>query len=237
MARHDRRGRSNKGPPFAQLYHWIRRTDAWRSLNPYARLLYIELRAKYDGTNNGAIPMAYREAQDLLGCSNKPMPGAFAELQDRGFIVAAQRGSFDWKAHVRGEGRATTWRLTELPQDYPQRELATLDFKGWKKTRHAQSVPDARPKRATKTDMARRQRTNGTPRAGHSGDVDPVDGTPRAGTSISTISVQVPADGEQPDAQPIQRASASGLPHDEPLQISQALMNTSLYRRAREHGR
>ena len=48
-----RRQKIAGGPPFTQIYHWLRKTDAWRSLGPYARLLYIELRAKYSGTNNG----------------------------------------------------------------------------------------------------------------------------------------------------------------------------------------
>ena len=187
-----RRQKIAGGPPFTQIYHWLRKTDAWRSLGPYARLLYIELRAKYSGTNNGQIPMSYREAQDLLGCSNKPIPAAFAELQDRGFIVATQKASFSWKAHMRGEARATIWRLTELPQDFPIREQPTLDFKKWQpskiKTRHAESVRNARRERAISETMARPKRANGTPKAGHFDPNALHNGTLKAGTSISTIS-------------------------------------------------
>ncbi len=176
-----------------QLYHWVRKTEAWRSLSPYARLLYVEIRAKYNGTNNGDISMSYREAQELLGCSNKPVPVAFAELQDRGFIVAIQKGTFNWKTRFGGAGRATTWRMTELPADYPERGLgASYEFKTWtppeNKTRHAKSVRDARQKRAIPADMARKKRAYGTPKAGHFAKNAVQHGTLKAGTSISTIS-------------------------------------------------
>jgi hypothetical protein len=188
----DRKGRSKGGLPFVQLYHWLRKTPAWLSLSPYAKLLYIEMRAKYNGTNNGDISMSYREAEELVGCSNKPIPGAFRELQDRGFIIPVQKGAFTWKVRFQGSGRATTWRLTELSQDIPERAIATLDFKKWQpsenKTRHAESGPYARPGRAISDAMTRPKRANGTPRAGHIDENAVQHGTPRAGTSISTIS-------------------------------------------------
>jgi hypothetical protein len=185
----DRKGRSKGGPAYVQLYHWIRKTDAWHSLNVYARCLYVEIRGRYNGSNNGDIPMSFRDAQELLGCSNKPLPEAFRQLQDRGFIVPVQKGAFTWKVRFHGSGRATTWRLTELPADYPERCLTpTYDFKTWKpdpenKTRHAESIPIARPKRTMNDVIARPKRTNGTPRAYHNGHSGDPHGTPRAGTS------------------------------------------------------
>lgn len=194
MSKSDRKGRRMGGPAFVQLFHWIRQTDAWRSLSPFARLLYIEIRARYSGSNNGDISMSYREAEELLNCSNKPIPSAFRELQERGFIVAVHKGAFSWKVRFDGKGRATTWRLTELPSDYPERSLTpSYEFKAWKpdpenKTRHAKSGPDARQKRAIDADMARQKRANDTPKAGHNRHSGRVDGTPKAGTIISTIS-------------------------------------------------
>jgi hypothetical protein len=162
---HNNRERAKGGLPFVPLHHWFRKTDAWRSLGPYAKLLYIEMKARYDGSNNGFISYSYRQAEEDLGCSNKPVPGAFAELQKRGFIVAVQKGLFSWKVRFGEGGRATTWRLTELPQDYPERSLKpTHDFKNWvapqheNKTRHAKSEPDAPLKRAISEPMARPKR-------------------------------------------------------------------------------
>ena len=167
------RGDPNKPPEFVQLLNWVRKTEAWRSLKPWSRLLYIELRGKYNSRNNGDISMSYQEAEQLLGCSNKPIPNAFWELQDRGLIKAVQKGSFSWKVRFEGKGRATTWLLTE------------------KKTRHAKSGPDARQKRAIPADMARQKRAYGTPEAGHFEQNALHNGTPKAGTFISTISPQL----------------------------------------------
>ncbi len=197
MSRTHKRGRTG-GPAFTQLMHWVRKTEAWRSLNPYARLLYIELRAHYTGSNNGDISYSYRQAEADLNCSNKPIPGAFRELQDRGFIIPVQKGAFSWKARFGGAGRATTWLLTELPQDWPERGLApSYEFKSWEpketvenKTRHAKSGPNARLKRAISEPMARQKRAYGTPKAGHFDPNAVQHGTLKAGTSISTISPQ-----------------------------------------------
>ena len=79
------------------------------------------MRGRYNGSNNGNIVMSYREAQELLGCSNKPIPGAFRELQDRGFIKPNKKGSFSWKMRFDGTGRATTWILTSFVRTFPKR--------------------------------------------------------------------------------------------------------------------
>lgn len=172
---------------YVTLYHWFLGSDAWRSLGVYARALYIEIRARYNGSNNGEIPFSHREAQTLLGVSNKPIPAAFRELEDKGFIKPVRKGNFDWKVRFEGKGRATTWLLTELPQDWPERGLApTKDFMHWappeNKTRYAGGVPIARPKRTISDVMARSKRTNGTPKADHLGKSGGGNGTLSAGT-------------------------------------------------------
>lgn len=185
---HNSKGRGTGGPNFIQLHHWFLQSPAWRSLGVYARALYVEMRARYNGSNNGGIVMSHRDAQELLACSNKPIPGAFRELQEKGFIALSQRGSFAWKHSIEGKLRASTWTLTELSVDLPIRSgmPATKDFMRWqpeeKKSRPALSVPYARLKRTIDDEMARRERTVRTPRAYHSDENEPVDGTLRAGT-------------------------------------------------------
>lgn len=192
----DRRGRSRGGPAFVQLFHWVRQTDAWRSLSPWSRLLYIELRGRYSGTNNGDIPMSYREAAEILGCSNGPINVAFRELQGRGFIVPVHKGSFNWKVRFTGTGRATTWRLTELSADYPERSLTpSYEFKAWKaeaenKTRHQNLTPKASKSHAINDGMASKSHANGVKISRHSGGEGGVDGVKISRTSISTISPQ-----------------------------------------------
>ncbi|MCX5578563.1 hypothetical protein OSH12_09785, partial [Kaistia terrae] len=130
--KHDSRGRRPHGPPYVQLFHWIRLTEAWKSLAPYSRLLYIEIRGRFNGSNNGDISMSHREAAEILCCSGRPVNAGFKELEDRGFIRPVQRGSFGWKVRTGGKGRATIWRLTELPQDIPVYNAApSYEFKVW----------------------------------------------------------------------------------------------------------
>ena len=198
MSRTDRKGKRVGGPAFVQLYHWIRQTEAWRSLGPYSRLLYIEVRARYTGSNNGNISMSHREAAELLGCSNRPVLVAFQELQDRGFIVPVQKGSFSWKVRFGEGGRATTWRLSELPADWPERSLSpSMEFKSWtppepseNKTRCAKSIPMVCEKHTTDEGMVCKKHTYGVKKAHHSAQSEHADGVQKARTIRSTISLQ-----------------------------------------------
>lgn len=145
MAKHNNKGRSKGCPPYVQLFHWIRKTEAWRSLSPYPKLLYIEIRGRYNGSNNGGISFSVREAMEALGCTNKPAIKAFKDLEDRLLIKPVVKGAFDWKTRIGAEGRATTWLLTELPQDVPERSLVpSYDFKKW--------TPPEAPKKKTRVD-------------------------------------------------------------------------------------
>lgn len=184
MAKHDSRGRGS-GSPYIQLHRWFLDCDAWRSLNVYARCLYVEIKRRYNGKNNGAISMSYREAQELVGCSNKPIPAAFRDLIEKGFIKQERRGSF------KGTPFATTWILTELPQDEPERSLVpSKEFMSWKpdgrpakkKTPHAESVHATRLERTANLTTARLERAVSTPRAYSEGPFSTIPCTPRAGT-------------------------------------------------------
>lgn len=133
--RQDRRGRSEGDGHFFQMFEWFMKTTAWQSSTVYERSLYLEIKRRYNGRNNGDIPLSHREAEALLDCSNTAVEKAFKGLQIKGFIKPQQKGSFCWKTTKdgRSQGRATRWRLTELPQDLPLRELAggTKEFMRW----------------------------------------------------------------------------------------------------------
>lgn len=132
----DRRGRSTGEPAHVRLYKWFLKTEAWQACSVYERSLYVALKERYNGTNNGAIPMSYREAEIALGCSNKPIPAAFRGLEQKGFIRKQTLGSFHWKTLPTGEKgkRATEWILTEYPIDEPVRSVMppTKDFMKWR---------------------------------------------------------------------------------------------------------
>lgn len=154
-----RRREANDGHYF-QMFEWLMKTTAWRYASVYERSLYLELKRRYNGRNNGAIQLSHREGMELLGCSNSAIEAAFRGLKNKGFISVTEKGSFQWKANADGsrQPRSTRWRLTELPQDLPERVLSggTKDFVKW------------RPGNDEEKNTARSERANGPPTTDHS---------------------------------------------------------------------
>jgi hypothetical protein len=84
----DKRGRSRLGARFVKLEHWMLRTQAWRSLSPACRALYVELAQRYNGSNNGEISMSVREAAELVNIAKDTAGKSFHELERRGSSAA-----------------------------------------------------------------------------------------------------------------------------------------------------
>ena len=118
----ERRRRSYEGR-HVRLDHYLLKTPAWQSLNAVARVIYIEVKFRFNGSNNGRIPYSIREAADALGIGKSTAADAFKALQVCGFLVAERRGHFDRKMR-----HASEWRLTEamcnLTSNLPTKEFA-----------------------------------------------------------------------------------------------------------------
>src|SRR5262245_45075759 len=97
--------RRKGGPPFLQLYRFIKRSQAWHDLSLTARCLLIELLDRYNGINNGMIGLGVREAADALNCSKDTAARAFKELDDAKLVHPMKGG------HWMGK-RAAEWRIT-----------------------------------------------------------------------------------------------------------------------------
>jgi DNA-binding transcriptional MocR family regulator len=125
--RHNNTGRSTAESRHVRLYHWLMQTEAWRSLDATERAIYVEIASRYRGpeSNNGRIPYSVREAAAALHIGKATASRALRSLEDRGFIVATQRGAFSFKVR-----HATEWRLTEFPCDVTD-QLATKEFARW----------------------------------------------------------------------------------------------------------
>ncbi len=119
----NKKGRSKQRDRFVKLDHWLQDTEAWRSLRPAPRALYIELVKRYYGINNGEISLSVREAAGLLHVAKDTAGKAFKELEAKGFIRRNVCGSFNWKAK-----QATTWVLTNYEF---KEEPATKEFARW----------------------------------------------------------------------------------------------------------
>ncbi|TXH81192.1 MAG: hypothetical protein E6Q77_08665 [Rhizobium sp.] len=150
---------------FFQMHQWLLQSTAWRATNVYERALYMELKARYNGGNNGDIALSQREAESALNCSDKPVKTAFKALQEKGFIKVAQLGSFHWKKGGGPGGRSSRWILTEYPVDHPVKSLSPgRDFMRWKppemkKQRHDDSTPSVGRSHTMETGMVGRDHT------------------------------------------------------------------------------
>ncbi|MGU3420771.1 DUF6074 family protein [Methylobacterium sp. D54C] len=126
VSKNGHKGNGKKEPPHVRLYDWLTDSAAWLDLSTDARALYVLLKKKYRGMNNGRIILSVRQAAENLKVSKTSASKAFLELQVHGFIEVVILGGFD----SRKDGRATEWRLTEHPCDVAA-ELPTRRFMSW----------------------------------------------------------------------------------------------------------
>lgn len=119
--------KGDKLPQFTPMLHQTMDCEAWLALTPYSKALYpfMKRRAGYSGNSNGAVSCSVREAATYLGASVATAARALRELQRKGFIVAVRIG----RLGVSGEGKATTWRLTEMGT--PANPRPTKEYLSW----------------------------------------------------------------------------------------------------------
>ena len=80
-------------------------------MKPGPRALYVELKRRFNGSNNGAIILSHRDAAKALNVNRNTVGKMFQILKERGFIrlaVAPHLGPS-------GIGQASVWVLEELP--------------------------------------------------------------------------------------------------------------------------
>ncbi len=109
-----------------QLSEYLQKTQAWATLKPGPRALYIELKRRYNGYNNGRIVLSHREAAVALAVTRNTVGPWFAALQERGFI-AMTVGPYLGPS---GVGRSALWSLQELATE--DGEPATKGFLTWR---------------------------------------------------------------------------------------------------------
>jgi hypothetical protein len=112
---------------WVQLEHYLLATPAWRALSPNARALYVEVKRRYNGKNNGLISFSAREAGDVLNASHHTGARVLQELQEHGFLAVTEESNFDRKVKI-----AREYRLTEARDDRPGLEAPpTKEFARW----------------------------------------------------------------------------------------------------------
>jgi DNA-binding transcriptional ArsR family regulator len=93
---------------FLRLPYFNLKHPSWRSLSGAAVRVYLELRTRYNGVNNGDLSLALEEGARLLRMAKATVQRALKELEAKGFLKMHRQGR--WYGRL-----ATTWVLTDEP--------------------------------------------------------------------------------------------------------------------------
>lgn len=109
-----------------QLAEWVLSSEGWSCLKPGPRALYVELKRRFNGSNNGELFLSYRDAAHALNVNRKTIGSYFHALTEHGFIVQTQGHCLG----PSGVGQSGSYALTEYPLNG---RPATKEFMSFKK--------------------------------------------------------------------------------------------------------
>jgi DNA-binding HxlR family transcriptional regulator len=144
MAKRGRKALANgrsASDQYMTISYPMAQSEPWRSLSGAALKVWIELRTRFNGGNNGRLTLSLDEAARLLHMGKATVARALKELEAKGFAKMTRRGR--WYGRL-----ASEWAVTDKGiNGYPP----TNDWKHWQ---HAGSdrTPSI-PKRTQKTEI------------------------------------------------------------------------------------
>ena len=110
---------------FVKLTCPLIESEAWRWLRPISKAVYIELKRRYNGLNNGKISLSLSEAARILKASKSSISRALKQLETHGFIKLIKKGYFTGRM-------ASEYALTDEQLDgYPP----TREWRRWQPTK------------------------------------------------------------------------------------------------------
>lgn len=86
----------------------------WKHLSGAAKIFYVHLKARYNGSNNGEIKLSYRDMHGVKGCSNhNAIAAAIRELEKGEWIEITVYGGLSrilniYKLTFKHEGYASS---------------------------------------------------------------------------------------------------------------------------------
>ena len=110
---------------FVKLTYPLIESEAWRWLRPISKAVYIELKRRYNGLNNGKISLSLSEAAHIIKASKSSISRALKQLETHGFIKLIKKGYFTGRM-------ASEYALTDEQLDgYPP----TREWRRWQPTK------------------------------------------------------------------------------------------------------
>ena len=110
---------------FVKLTYSLIESEAWKWLRPISKAVYIELKRRYNGLNNGSISLSLSEAAHILKASKSSVSTAIKQLETHGFIKLIKKGYFTGRV-------ASEYALTDEQLDgYPP----TREWRRWQPTK------------------------------------------------------------------------------------------------------
>jgi len=122
--------RRDKQEQYLTLSYPMLRSDAWRSLSGAAVKVWLELRTRYHGGNNGKLALSLDQGAKLLGLGKATVKRALEELEKKGFVVRTKRGQ--WYGR-----QASLYRTTDKGADGA---LPTYAWKHWRAPEEKQTL-------------------------------------------------------------------------------------------------
>ena len=111
---------------FVMLFNWMTDSEAWLDLKPQPRALYVQIKRRFNGDNNGEIFLSHRDAAKFLNMHRNSIGTYFDVLIEHGFLKQTSRPHLG----PSGVGQSSKWALTELPVNS---RPATKEFMRWRK--------------------------------------------------------------------------------------------------------
>ena len=110
---------------FVQLNYLLIKSNAFKEVTGGAFKLYVKVRERFNGVNNGEIGFSVRDASNKLGISRMTASKYFKELEEKGFLKIKEKGSYNFKSR-----HATTWIITAERYNH---KAPSNDFMSWNK--------------------------------------------------------------------------------------------------------
>jgi hypothetical protein len=120
-SRRRKRGRGSGEGQYVNLPYSMLLSPAWLALSGSAVRLWLLLRTRYNGGNNGRLTLSLEEAATQLHIGKATVFAAFAELEEKGFVACMKRG------HWYGR-RASEWAVTDKGVDG---DMPSYAWKRW----------------------------------------------------------------------------------------------------------